>query len=95
MALLSLTFILSLFAPFIKLMFYGILSGGTNADGSKNEDYCKYCFENGKFAQDCTMQEMIEFCVPHMAAGNSGMSEDEARKMMCGFFPTLKRWKEN
>ena len=22
---------------------------GTNADGSKNEDYCKYCFENGKY----------------------------------------------
>ena len=23
---------------------------GTNADGSKNEEYCKYCFENGKGA---------------------------------------------
>ena len=65
---------------------------GTNADGSKNEDYCKYWFENGKFMQDCTMEEMIEFCVPHMA---SAMSEAEARKMMLEFFPTLKRWKEN
>ena len=22
---------------------------GTNADGSRNEDYCKYCYENGQF----------------------------------------------
>ena len=68
---------------------------GTNADGSKNEDYCKYCFENGKFTRDCTMEEMIAFCVPHMATANSAMSEDEARQMMFEFFPMLKRWKEN
>ena len=35
---------------------------GRNKDGSKNEDYCKYCFENGTFTSDCTMDEMIEFC---------------------------------
>ncbi len=68
---------------------------GTNADGSKSEDYCKYCFENGAFTADCTMDEMIEACVPHMASANSGMSEDEARKMMKEFFPSLKRWKQN
>ena len=68
---------------------------GTNADGSKNEDYCKYCFENGAYTLDCTMEEMIEFCVPHMASANSGMSEDDARKSMLEFFPTLKRWKQN
>lgn len=33
---------------------------GTNADGSKNEDYCSCCFENGKFTgikycQSCGM----------------------------------------
>ena len=68
---------------------------GTNVDGSKNEEYCKYCFENGTFTQDCTMEEMIEFCVPHMASENPAMSEDEARNMMLEFFPALKRWKEN
>ncbi len=66
---------------------------GTNADGSKSEDYCKYCYDNGAFTQNCTMDEMIEICVPHMASGDSGMKEDEARKMMKEFFPTLKRWK--
>jgi hypothetical protein len=66
---------------------------GTNADGRKNEEYCKYCFEKGAFTQDCTMSEMIEICVPHMAAANSGMSEEEARNMMNEYLPTLKRWK--
>lgn len=66
---------------------------GTNADGSKNEDYCKYCFDKGAFTTNCSMDEMIEVCVPHMASANSGMSGDEARKMMQEFFPTLKRWK--
>ena len=68
---------------------------GTNADGSKSMDYCKYCFENGEFSANSTMDEMIEFCVPHMTNANSGMSADEARKMMRQFFPTLKRWKQS
>ena len=68
---------------------------GTNAGAKKSEDYCKYCFENGAFTANCTMDEMIEFCVPHMTAANSGLSADEARKMMREFFPTLKRWKQN
>lgn len=67
---------------------------GTNGDGSKNLDYCQYCFENGAFTFNGTMEEMIEICVPHVAAGNSGMSGDEARKTMLEWFPTLKRWKE-
>lgn len=35
---------------------------GTNADGSLNEEYCTYCYQHGDFAQDCTMDEMIEHC---------------------------------
>ena len=38
---------------------------GTNADGTKNEDYCMYCYKDGKFLQDCTMEEMIEHCAQH------------------------------
>ena len=35
---------------------------GTEADGSTNYDYCKFCYQDGKFLQDCTMDEMIEHC---------------------------------
>ena len=66
---------------------------GTNSDGSKNDDYCKYCFDKGAFTSNTTMEEMINFCVPHVVSANQGMSEDDARKMMRGFFPMLKRWK--
>ena len=40
---------------------------GTNADRSKNEDYCMYCYKDGKFTQDCTMDEMIEFCAQFLS----------------------------
>ncbi len=66
---------------------------GTNADNTKNEDYCKYCFEKGSFTSDCTMEEMIEFCVPHMT--ETGMSEEQARSMMREFFPAMKRWRKS
>lgn len=33
---------------------------GTNADGSKNEDYCIYCLKDGAFTGDFTMEEMAE-----------------------------------
>lgn len=67
---------------------------GANADGSKSKDYCGYCFENGTFTnKDCTMGEMVEYCVPHVTSHVSGMSGDEARKMLLEFLPTLKRWK--
>ena len=35
---------------------------GTNADGSTNEDYCIYCYKDGKFLQDMTMEQMIDHC---------------------------------
>lgn len=64
---------------------------GTEKDGSKSEDYCKYCYQNGEFTSDITMEEMIDFCVPKTAEA-TGMSEEEARKMSEEMFPKLKRW---
>jgi len=67
---------------------------GTNSDGTKNDEYCIYCYKDGAFTSNISMDEMIEFCVPHMVSGNAEMSEDQARKMMKDFFPKLKRWKK-
>ncbi len=34
---------------------------GTNTDGSKNDEYCHYCYQNGKFVEpDITMEQMGE-----------------------------------
>jgi hypothetical protein len=65
---------------------------GTNGDGSKNQDYCVYCYKDGKFTADITMRQMIDFCVKPMVEHNKGMTEEQARKMMDEFFPKLKRW---
>ena len=67
---------------------------GTNADGSKNGDYCTYCYENGAFTADCTMEEMIDFCVKPMVEANPAMSAEEAKGMMQKVFPNLKRWQQ-
>ena len=67
---------------------------GTNADGSQNRDYCKYCYDKGAFTSNTTMEEMIEFCVPHMATPETGITADEARSRMREFFPKLKRWQQ-
>ena len=35
---------------------------GTNADGSQNNDYCVYCFKDGKFTDSTsTLEEYIEY----------------------------------
>ena len=66
---------------------------GTDADGGTNTDYCKYCFTNGVFVSDCSMDEMIETCIPHMVAAHAEMTAEAARTMMKEYLPTLKRWK--
>lgn len=67
---------------------------GSNADGSKSADYCHYCFKDGKFMADVTMEQMIEFCVPHVTAAMPGTTPEQARQQMQQFFPMLKRWKK-
>ena len=65
---------------------------GTEKDGSKNEDYCVYCYKDGAFTSECTMDEMINTCIPFME--EQGMNKDEARKLLEKELPNLKRWKE-
>ena len=71
---------------------------GTNADGSKNEEYCMYCYKDGAFTNDYTMEEMIEFCSQFVDEVNKNMpkpmTKEEYKGMMRQFFPTLKRWKK-
>lgn len=65
---------------------------GTNADGSKNEEYCVYCYKDGAFTSDCTMEEMIDFCAAHVDEWSMEVSKEEAIAQMKGYFPQLKRW---
>jgi hypothetical protein len=66
---------------------------GTEKDGAKSADYCKYCYQNGTFTFKGPMEQMIDFCVRPMMESDPTMTEAAAREIMKGFFPTLKRWK--
>ena len=72
---------------------------GTNANGSKNEEYCMYCYKDGKFTQDCTMDEMIEHCAQFVGDFNEGsglkLTQEEAIGQMKMYFPHLKRWRKS
>ena len=70
---------------------------GTNADGSKNEDYCIYCYKDGKFTSECTMDEMIEQCAQFIDEVNKNLpkpiTHEEYIEQMRMYFPQLKRWR--
>ena len=65
---------------------------GTNADGSKNSDYCIYCYKNGEFIDKVSMQEYIKMNIPFHE--QAGMTESEMRHHCETVFPTLKRWRQ-
>ena len=71
-------------------MFMSPNDYGTNADGSVNTEYCKYCFTNGKFGKDETMEEMIESCIPFWLNDDDCKTEEDARNKMLNIFPNLK-----
>ncbi len=67
---------------------------GTEKDGTKSPDYCSYCYQNGAFTGEMTMEQMIDFCAAPMVEHQPGMTEEKAKEMMRQFFPLLKRWKQ-
>ena len=36
--------------------------GGTNADGTRSEKYCSYCYSDGRFMFEGTVEEFQEVC---------------------------------
>lgn len=72
---------------------------GTNADGRRNEDYCIYCYKDGRFLQECTMEEMIEHCSQFVDEVNKHLTSPLTREEYTGQlkmnFPRLKRWRES
>ncbi len=67
---------------------------GTNQDNSKTDEYCRFCFQNGKFTNpNMTMQEMIQKGVE--MSKKMWIPEDKAREIANNSIPKLKRWTEN
>lgn len=60
-------------------------------DGEFNEEYCKWCYSGGEFKY-LSMEELIDFCVKHMA--NENWSEEQVRAHMEAVVPQLRHWKK-
>jgi len=65
---------------------------GTKAGGAPDDEFCLYCYKEGEFTSEVTMEEMIAMCVPHMVGPE--MSAEKAEAMMRAYLPQLKRWKK-
>ena len=69
---------------------------GAEADGKKNEDYCIYCYKDGAFTGDFTMEEMVEFCSQFVDQYNKDtgkqLTRDEYKDFLRQYYPNLKRW---
>ncbi|MDR0487988.1 MAG: helix-turn-helix domain-containing protein [Propionibacteriaceae bacterium] len=70
---------------------------GTESDGGFTKDYCQYCYKDGHFAHDHTMEEMIESNLQYLDQWNSSQgtsfSTEEAREILKVHLATLERWK--
>ena len=58
-------------------------------DGAFNEDYCKWCYADGKFTYT-KMEDLVEFCVEHFAGENC--PPEQMRAYMQQKLPKLKYW---
>lgn len=64
---------------------------GTETDGSKNKEYCKYCYQNGAFVNpDLTIDEMRGIVISKMEEYK--IPEDIIEKTV-QHLPHLNRWK--
>jgi len=70
---------------------------GKNADGSKNYEYCLWCYKDGAFAADLTMEEMVDYCSRFVDHYNSqtgqSLTREEYKNILRGYYPRLKRWR--
>ena len=60
-------------------------------DGAFNEDYCKWCYTDGKFTYS-SKEQLIDFCAEHMAT--EAWPKEQIRAHMEAILPTLRHWKE-
>lgn len=69
---------------------------GKNIDGAPNKEYCHYCYQNGEFTHNFTMEEMLENNLKYLDHWNEetghNFTPDEARPILREFLSTLKRW---
>mgnify|MGYP005766789921 FL=1 len=59
-------------------------------DGTFNEEYCKWCYTDGKFTYK-SIDELIDFLSVHMS--NENFTAKQVREYLSAKLPTLNFWK--
>ena len=59
-------------------------------DGALNEEYCKWCYADGKFVY-ASLEELLDFLVSHMA--NETWPPEQVRAYLKARLPKLNHWK--
>ena len=65
------------------------VSTSKELDGSFNEDYCKWCYADGKFAYS-SLEALTDFLVEHMSSEQ--FPPEQARAYFNEQLPRLKHW---
>lgn len=60
-------------------------------DGTLNEEYCKWCYNQGQFAYS-SMEELTNFLVEHMS--NENWPKEQARAYFEAQLPQLGHWRK-
>ena len=61
-------------------------------DGAFNEDYCKWCYADGRFAYE-SVEQLTDFLAAHMASPER--SPEQLRAYFEGYLPTLRHWQKD
>lgn len=71
---------------------------GTNADSSKNMDFCRHCFKDGEFTVNLPMEEMISRWKKYLHEfnrySNDPLTEEQVVALLRDKLPQLKRWRQ-
>ena len=67
------------------------VSTSKEPDGSYNEDYCKWCYADGKFVYT-SLEALTDFLVEHMSSEQ--FPPEQARAYFNEQLPRLKHWKK-
>ncbi len=59
-------------------------------DGTFNEDYCKWCYSDGKFVYT-SLEELLDFLADHMS--NESWPPEQVRAYFQAQLPKLKHWR--
>lgn len=60
-------------------------------DGAFNEDYCKWCYTDGRFAYK-SKEALLDYLVGHMPNPDK-LQDEERRVQMDSYLSQLKHWK--